>query len=131
MLLSGLWGFSQEGAVSWHLLNPGAESQSRWVCMSSKSVVSPLRGYSFFCCCKPHRFLQPEVMGTYLPDAEILGYAVWPGAGITGSQGIPPDFYLPHVSVGLPILHFYISVPPTHLDECDFFNSLVVRLPYS
>ena len=32
-----------------------------------------------------------------------LGCAVWPGAGIACSQGIPPDFYLPHMNVGLPV----------------------------
>ena len=39
----------------------------------------------------------------------------------------PLDTALPHVlSVQLPI-----STPSTGLDECVFFNSLVVRLPYS
>ena len=51
----------------------------------------------------PRWFLQPEVMGNYLPHAGTLGCADWPGAGITRSQGIPPCFYLPHVNMGLPI----------------------------
>ena len=39
----------------------------------------------------------------------------------------PPAAALPEVlSAWLPI-----SIPPTGLDECFFFNSLVVRLPYS
>ena len=42
-------------------------------------------------------------MGIYLPGAGTLGCAVWFGAGIAGSQGIPPDFYPLHVNVGLPV----------------------------
>ena len=40
-------------------------------------------------------------MGLYLPSTGTLGYAVWPGAGIICSQGVPPDFYPPHVTVGV------------------------------
>ena len=75
-----------------------------------------------------------------------LGCTVRPCTGITGSQGIPPNFSLLHVNVGPPIpqplpLHatphllasppISVSTPPTHLDECGFFKSLVVRLPHS
>ena len=42
-------------------------------------------------------------MGVYLPCAGTLHCAVWPGAGIACSQDIPPDFYPPHVNVGLPV----------------------------
>ena len=81
-------------------------------------------------------------MGTYLPGAGTLGWVVCSGARILGSRGIPPNFYLPHVDVGPPVSIFvplcatlpllclfmclYVSAPPTHLDECDFFKSLVV-----
>ena len=58
----------------------------------------------------------------------------------------PPDFYTPHVNMGpsipspplcatlcllasSPYLH--VSAPPILLEECSFFKSLVVRLPYS
>ena len=86
-------------------------------------------------------------MGIYLPGAGTLGCAVWFGAGIAGSQGIPPDFYLLHVNVGSPVSilplppalctrqglltslsSLHISTPTTYLDECGFFG---VRLPYS
>ena len=86
----------------------------------------------------------------YLPSAGTLGCVVWPGAGIAGSQGNPPDFYPSQVNVGLlvpvlplplpvhPTLHLCVSppclrfsTPPTHLDESGFFKSLVVGLPYS
>ena len=87
-------------------------------------------------------------MGIYLPSAGTLSCAVWSGAGISHSQGIPPNFYLPPVSVGPPDLptapapahhptslhlsaHLRDSAPPTHMDECGFFKPLVVRLPYS
>ena len=91
-------------------------------------------------------------MGIYLPSARILGSVVWLRAGIASSQsiphsrGIPPYFYpscvytapfvwqhlsqhhtaSPHLSA-----HLRNSSPSTCLDECGFFKSLVVRLPYS
>ena len=109
---------------------------------------SCLKIQQFFCHPHPHRFLQPEVVGIYLPDAGTLGGAVWRGAGIAHSQGITSIFYLPHVNVGalMPILppplhttphllafppYLHVSTPPPHLDECGFFKSLVVGLPYS
>ena len=38
-------------------------------------------------------------MEVYLCGAETLGCVVWPGASIAYSQGIPPNFYPPHISV--------------------------------
>ena len=78
-------------------------------------------------------------MGTFLSGTGILGWVLWCGVGIPCTQDIPPGFYPPHVDVGLPIQRLHASVspplrvstPPTSLNECDFFNSLVVRLPYS
>ena len=74
-------------------------------------------------------------MRLYFPGAGTLGYVVWPGAGISCSPGIP--------DVGPPVQPTAASLPPdyvlstlaprlchpTHLDECSFFKSLVVRLP--
>ena len=93
---------------------------------------------------KHHWFLQTEVTRIYLSDTVTLYCAVWPGAGIAHSQGTPPNFYPPHMYVrprvlplpplctSLPIsTHLHISAPPTHQDECGFFKSLVVGLPYS
>ena len=55
-------------------------------------------------------------MSLYLPGAGTLGCAVWPGAGITHSQGIPPDFYLPYMNVGLPVLiPLLLQPPPLHV----------------
>ena len=78
-----------------------------------------------------------------LPSTGTLGCVVWPGAGITCSQGVPPDFYPPHMNVGLtgllllplhetpcPLSQLCVSTPPIHLDEYGF-KSLVVTLPYS
>ena len=42
-------------------------------------------------------------MGIYLPGTGTLGCVVWPGAGITHPQDIPPNFYLPHMNVGPPV----------------------------
>ena len=87
-------------------------------------------------------------MGIYLPGTGTLGCMVSPGAGIARFQGIPPDFLstihecgVVHsaaataspchtASLGLSA-QLHDSASPTHLDECGFFKSLVVRLPYS
>ena len=76
--------------------------------------------------------------------------ALFPHAGTLGCVVcLPPQLFLPvylHVNVGLPSLSATILAhpsppatafsrdlftPPTSLDECFFFNSLIVRLPYS
>ena len=71
-----------------------------------------------------------------------LAYAL----GSLAPKGIIPGFYPLHVSVGLPVLlpsplcttpclhaspSILVTDPLTHLDECGFIKSLVVRLPYS
>ena len=87
-------------------------------------------------------------MGIYLPGGGTLDCVAWPGAGIASSQGIPPNVYSPCVNLGpsvppllpplsttmhlLTFLTISMSLcPPTHLDECGFFKSFVVGLPYS
>ena len=118
----------------------------------SAEVLSPcgpfkrslLKIQQFLPCRNPHWFVQPEIMGIYLPGAGTLGCAVWPGAGIAVSQGMPPNFYSPHMNVCFaatasphrtvsPHLStcLCVSSPSTHLDECGFFKCLVVELPYS
>ena len=112
-------------------LLPWCWSQREWVCISPKSTAGPSRrdfweSCSFFSCHNSHWFLQPEVMGSYLPGTGNLGCMFWFGAAISCSQGTLPDFYLPQVGVWLPILHLCASVthvsehlcvsaPPTHL----------------
>ena len=89
-----------------------------------------------------HCFLQPEVMGIYLLGAGILGCVVWPGAGILR---YPSQFS--STSCECETTHSVASLghmasprllapspgvrPSYRLDECFFFISLVVRLPYS
>ena len=51
-------------------------------------------------------------MGIYLPGIGTLDYVVWSGAMIVGSQGIPPNFYLPHINVGPPILRLPVTLSP-------------------
>ena len=85
-------------------------------------------------------------MGIYLPGAGTLAYAIWSGAGISHSGGIPPDFYhhmrmwdclfcscclsVPHC-VSLPLCSSLCLCPSYLSDECGFFKFLVVTLPYS
>ena len=113
-------------------------------CMPFKQTL--LRNWQFLPLPQSPLVLQLEVMSLYFPGAGTLGCAVWPGAGISCSQGVPPDFYPPHVNVGLPfcwspwlLTHCHhpasspprlpVSAPPTHLDKYFFFKSLVVELP--
>ena len=65
-----------------------------------------------------HWFLQPEVMSLYYPSPGTLGCAVWPGVGLTHSQGMFPDFYPSHVDGGPPLPIPPLLPPPlctTHL----------------
>ena len=72
--------------------------------------------------------------------------ALFPGAGILGCLVcVTPQLFLPvylHTNVGLSVplaatspqvlsTQLPISAPPTGLDECFFFNSLVLGLPFS
>ena len=74
---------------------------------------SLLKSSSFFYCPNPHWFSQSEVVGIYLPRAGNLGCTVWPGAGTTCSQGIPPNFYPLHMSVGPPVLLLLLPLHAT------------------
>ena len=131
-LLPGLWGFIQEEAVPHHLpwfqtlqflpichwcpssYCPGAGAQREWIWVSPKSTADPLRGdgwesWSFFHYPNPHWFLQPEVIGIYFPGSRTLGWVVWCGAWMPHSPDIIPNFYPPHVGMGLCVLCLHIS----------------------
>ena len=73
--------------------------------------------------------LKAEVMGTCLPGSGTLGWEAWCGAGTPHSQDIPPNFLSTTLVCGTSPFHILAS--PTSLDECGFFNSLVVRLPFN
>ena len=88
-------------------------------------------------CCNPHRFLhleglmlyflvlEPWVLWSVLPpvDPPILSACK---CGISQSTSHQPPCYHASSPPWLPI-----PTPPTGLDECFFFNSLVARLQYS
>ena len=100
----------------------------------SKSVCGFFRGtswdsQSFFHRLNPCWVLQPEVIGTYLPGIGTLGWGTWCGAGTPGSQDIPPEFLSTTNRCELSPLH--VSTPLTSLDECGFFNSVVVRVLFN
>ena len=94
-----------------------------WVCMSPKSVAGPLRGF----------FHNPN--HPWFLHLEIMGSLLRPWARIPGSQGIPPIFLSITHNCGTTHSHLCVflchSAPPTCLDECGFFKSLVVGLPHS
>ena len=63
-------------------------------------------------------------------DPELVGSGM--GLGLLAPERSFPNFYPPCVGVGparstFPLLH--ASTPPTSLDGCGFFNSVVIRLP--
>ena len=64
-----------------------------------------LESSSFFYLLNPHWFLQPEVMGTYLPGIGSLGWGPGMELGPLAPKISLPNFYLSRVGVGQPILH--------------------------
>ena len=95
---------------------------------------------SFLQCCNPHWFLQPEVMRLY-----FLVLESWVVRSVLGLELRTPQLSLcVFICMGMWDCQFCqppccassppqlpVSAPSTHLDECFFFNSLIVRLPYS
>ena len=125
--------FSQYAMVSFKLLpwcwSPEGVSLSRWVCVwvlqeehLGASEVSSTNSI-------PAGFLQPEVVGTFLPGTETLCWGAWCWAGTPCSQDIPPEFFSSTYEYGTSL--FCICAPSTSLDGCGFFNSVVVRLPFN
>ena len=89
----------------------------------------------FSCCLNPHRFFQSEVLRLYFHalEPQVVQSVSLPSCS---SQFICTQMWdcllcqpLPFCKSSLPWLP--VSAPPTGLDECFFFSSLVVRLPYS
>ena len=85
---------------------------------------------SFSQCHNPHRFLQPEVLRLYFPCAGTLGCVIC----------LTPQLFLLvylHTTVGPPsppaaaLPHILPAPAAPLLPSSFFFNSLVVRLPYS
>ena len=84
---------------------------------------------SFFHWLNPCWVLQPEVMGTYLPGTGMLSSGAWCGPRTPCSWDVPPKFL--STTCGHGTSPFRICAPPTSLDGCSFFNSIVVRLPFN
>ena len=105
-------------------------SQNKFVCGPFKRNCLGIQ--QFLPQTQSHWFLQPEVMGTCLLGTGTLGWEAWCGAGIPCSQD--PSFYALHVGVGPACsasLCVYIFAPPTSLDVCGLFNSVVVGFPFN
>ena len=89
---------------------------------------------SFSRCCNPHRYLQSEVWGFIsLPWNPGLRWSVLLPS--CSSWFICMQCWIAHSAAAalpgvLPAPDF-VSVPPASQNECFFFNSLVVGLPYS
>ena len=84
--------------------------------------------------CHPHRFLQSKVLRLYFPMLEP--WAVW-SVSLPSCSWFIHTQMLDHLVLQPPPCHLSslpqppISVPPTCLNDCFFFNSLVVRLSYT
>ena len=100
---------------------------------------------SFSHCLNPHGFFQSEVLRLYFPTLE--SWIVWSvSLPSCSSQFIhmqmwdrplcqllpcPPLVLQPPPCCESSPPQLPVSAPPTSLDDCFFFNSLVVRLPFS
>ena len=114
-------------------LLPSAGVRREWICVSS--CVGFLRGTawdsrSFFHRLNPHWVLQSGVMGTYLPGTGTLCEGTCCVAQTLRSWDNPSRIHIHHtwICVGLTCS---VSPPPTSLDGCGFFSSVVVRLPFN
>ena len=94
----------------------------------NKSMMSSLRGTSSVSLSlNPHWLLQPEVIGTFLPGTGHLGWDPLLLRGYLWSWDCPPNFYLPHLSVGPD----HSVSPASYQSQWGFFfNSLVVGHPF-
>ena len=78
----------------------------------------------------PHCFLQPYILGTYLPGTGTLSWGlVW--GWDSSLLRYPSRIFIHHTWMWdqpkpIPCLH-----PSYQSDRCGFFNSVVVRLPFS
>ena len=68
-------------------------------------------------------------MGNYLPGSGTLGWLAWCGAGTPHSWDILPEFL--STTCACETILFPVTAPPTSLDVCGFFNSVVVGLSFS
>ena len=86
-------------------------------------------------CHNPHRFFESEVLRLYFPTSEPC--VVWSVLLFSCSFRFTHTQMWDHWVLQPPPCHgssppqLAVSAPPTSLDECFFFNSLVVGLPYS
>ena len=98
---------------------------------------------SFSCHCNPHMFLQSEVLRLYFSTLEpwvvrsdlLPSWSSWffcMQMWDCWLHHLPPHWVLqPLPCCESAPTQLPISAPPTSLDECVFFKSLVVWLPYS
>ena len=79
-----------------------------------------LRDWPFLPWPQPTLFFTAISYEALFPCTGTLDCAVWPGAVISCSPGVPPGFYLPHVNVGLSILLASTTTiwPPPHHILC-------------
>ena len=104
-----------------------SEGVSRELPTQASPCVGSLRGTawcssSFFYLLNPLWCLQAEVVGTYFLALKSQAG----GLGLFAPEIPLPNLYTHGYWTNL----FHICTPPTSLDRCGFFNSVVVRLPF-
>ena len=110
------------------------------LCWSSEgvSLSKSVRGFFKGNCLKIQQFLLltqcPLVFAarSYGDLYPGIGILVWGSLCVEGApcfHDIPPEFLSTICRCGTSVFH--VSAPPTSLDGCGFFNSVVVRLPFN
>ena len=104
----------------------GSDSEYVSPCVDSLRVTS-WDSSSFFHWLNHHWFLQPDVIGTYIPGIGTLCWGAWGGAGTSCSWDIPPQFlsttYVcgePGPSMSVPLLEVWMGVVSLILQLSDF-----------
>ena len=101
--------------------------------------VGSLRGTvwgssNFFHQINPHWFLQPEILGIYLPGTGTLGWGPGVGLGLLIPRISLLNFYPPHMGMGpahsisLPLLQVWMDVVSLILSLSDFHSTQLLSV---
>ena len=106
----------------WHRSSccPGCGSQGGWVCTCTSSV---------FRCPNPHWIYSQKLWRLIFLALVPCVEGTDVGLGVLTPE-ISTPIFICHTWQNRLVL-FCVSIPPTSLDGCGFFNSIIVRLPFN